>query len=91
MIVLVALGAVGCFPGAGPDPLVPSIAGVVAEVEQLAGARVAFRLETGEIVEIEFDKDEVPEGTRGAGQGDLLLPSSRRQVAGAAASHRLGP
>lgn len=78
LIILVALGSAGCLPAATPEPLVPTVAGVVAEVEQLAGARVAYRLETGEVVEIDFDKDEVPEGTRSAVQGDLFLSGTNR-------------
>jgi len=78
LILLAALAAAGCLPAARPEPLVPTVAGVVAEVEQLGGARVAYRLETGEVVEIDFNKDEVPEGTRGATQGDLLLSGTRQ-------------
>lgn len=80
LILLVALGAAGCLPAATPEPLVPTVAGVVAEVEQLPGRgrTFAYRLETGEVVEIDHESALILGAPGGAGVGNLLLTGTNR-------------
>ncbi len=57
----------------------PTTIGVVVEVVQLPNGRsFAYHLESGEVIEIDFEATDVPEGTRSAVQGDLLLSGTGR-------------
>lgn len=86
-LLLVAVILSGCVVSK-QEPLVPSIVGVVEEVEQLAGRgrTFSYRLEEGEVVEIDLATAEILGGPGGPGEGNLLLtgtnPSGRTWVLG---------
>lgn len=75
----IALVVVGCF-SAAPEPLTPTTIGVVAEVEQLEGRgrTFAYRLETGEVIEIDHATADILGAPGGAGEGNLLLSGTEQ-------------
>lgn len=76
-VLVVAASAAACRPAASEpsEPLIPTSAGVVADLEQLPnkGRTFAYRLESGVTVEIDLAEADVIGAPGGPGVGNLLL------------------